>query len=198
MRRELRADRRARIRAAARLYRPRLDARAILPWMRRCRSSSTPSRCTATHQRSIAGLPADRIRLHLCWGNYDGPHTHDVPLEPLCPSCTARTSARCRCRSQPRHQHESRPSAVIRCGVHAVRRGRHRFHDERRRASGGVADRIVAAADVIGDRTRVLAGVDCGFGTFAGSQSWKDSIVWDEAPHPLREGAELATRRLWR
>ena len=59
-----------------------------------------------------------------------------------------------------------------------------------------VADRIVAAADVIGDRTRVLAGVDCGFGTFAGSQLVEESVVWTKL-RTLREGADLASRRLW-
>jgi 5-methyltetrahydropteroyltriglutamate--homocysteine methyltransferase len=60
-----------------------------------------------------------------------------------------------------------------------------------------VADRLVAAAEVVGDRTRVLAGVDCGFGTFAGSQLVEDSVVWTKL-RTLREGADLATRRLWR
>src|SRR5438034_759256 len=60
-----------------------------------------------------------------------------------------------------------------------------------------VADRIVAVAEAIGDRTRVLAGVDCGFGTFAGSQLVEESVVWTKL-RALREGADLATRRLWK
>src|SRR6267142_484840 len=60
-----------------------------------------------------------------------------------------------------------------------------------------VADRIVAAAEAIGDRTRVLAGVDCGFGTFAGSHLVEESVVWTKL-RALREGADLATRRLWK
>jgi 5-methyltetrahydropteroyltriglutamate--homocysteine methyltransferase len=59
-----------------------------------------------------------------------------------------------------------------------------------------VADRILAAVDVIGDRTRVLAGVDCGFGTFAGSQLVEESVVWTKLA-TLKQGADLATRRLW-
>jgi 5-methyltetrahydropteroyltriglutamate--homocysteine methyltransferase len=59
-----------------------------------------------------------------------------------------------------------------------------------------VADRIVAAVEVVGDRSRVLAGVDCGFGTFAGSQLVEDSVVWTKL-RTLREGADLASRRLW-
>src|SRR5947208_1257374 len=60
-----------------------------------------------------------------------------------------------------------------------------------------VADRIVAAAEAIGDRTRVLASVDCGFGTFAGSQLVEESVVWTKL-RALRDGADLATKRLWK
>jgi 5-methyltetrahydropteroyltriglutamate--homocysteine methyltransferase len=147
---------------------------------------------------AIAGLPADRIRLHLCWGNYDGPHTHDVALEPLLPIVyRARVGALSLPLASPRHQHELRafrrhplPSGmlfipgVVDSTTNVVE------HPE------VVADRIVAAAEVIGDRTRVLAGVDCGFGTFAGSQLVEDSVVWAKL-RTLREGADLATRRLW-
>jgi 5-methyltetrahydropteroyltriglutamate--homocysteine methyltransferase len=147
---------------------------------------------------AIAGLPADRIRLHLCWGNYDGPHTHDVPLEPLLPIIyRARVGALSLPLASPRHQHELKAfrrqplpdgmlfiPGVIDSTTNVVE------HPE------VVADRIVAAADVIGDRTRVLAGVDCGFGTFAGSQLVEESVVWTKL-RTLREGADLATRRLW-
>jgi len=147
---------------------------------------------------AIAGLPADRIRLHLCWGNYDGPHTHDVPLEPLLPIVYgARVGALSLPLASPRHQHELKAfrrhplpagmlfvPGVVDSTTNVVE------HPE------VVADRIVAAADVIGDRTRVLAGVDCGFGTFAGSQLVEESVVWTKL-RTLREGADLATRRLW-
>ncbi|HEX5817095.1 MAG TPA: cobalamin-independent methionine synthase II family protein [Methylomirabilota bacterium] len=148
---------------------------------------------------AIAGLPADRIRLHLCWGNYDGPHTHDVPLEPLLPIVyRARVGALSLPLASPRHQHELKAfrrhplpadwlfvPGVIDSTTNVVE------HPE------VVADRLVAAAEVVGDRTRVLAGVDCGFGTFAGSQLVEDSVVWTKL-RTLREGADLATRRLWR
>lgn len=147
---------------------------------------------------AIAGLPADRIRLHLCWGNYDGPHTHDVPLEPLLPIVYgARVGALSLPLASPRHQHELKAfrrhplpagmlfvPGVVDSTTNVVE------HPE------VVADRIVAAADVIGDRTRVLAGVDCGFGTFAGSQLVEESVVWTKL-RTLREGADLATKRLW-
>jgi 5-methyltetrahydropteroyltriglutamate--homocysteine methyltransferase len=148
---------------------------------------------------AIAGLPPDRIRLHLCWGNYDGPHTHDVPLEPLLPIVyRARVGALSLPLASPRHQHELKAfrrqplpdgmlfvPGVIDSTTNVVE------HPE------VVADRLVAAVEAIGDRTRVLAGVDCGFGTFAGSQLVEDSVVWAKL-RTLRDGADLATRRLWR
>ncbi|PYN98282.1 MAG: methionine synthase [Candidatus Rokuibacteriota bacterium] len=147
---------------------------------------------------AVKSIPPDRIRLHLCWGNYDGPHTHDVPLEPLLPIIyRARVGALSLPLASPRHQHELKafrrhplPSGmllvpgVIDSTTNVVE------HPE------VVADRIVAAVEAVGDRTRVLASVDCGFGTFAGSQLVEESIVWTKL-RALREGADLATRRLW-
>jgi 5-methyltetrahydropteroyltriglutamate--homocysteine methyltransferase len=148
---------------------------------------------------AIAGLPAERIRLHLCWGNYDGPHTHDVPLEPLLPIVyRARVGALSLPLASPRHQHELKAfrrhplpegmlfiPGVVDSTTNVVE------HPE------VVANRIVAAAEVIGDRTRVLAGVDCGFGTFAGSQLVEESVVWTKL-RTLRDGAHLASLYLWR
>ena len=148
---------------------------------------------------AVAGLPRDRIRLHLCWGNYDGPHTHDVPLEPLLPIVyRARVGALSLPLASPRHQHELKAF------------GAHPLPDELLFIPGVidsttnvvehpevVADRIGAAVDAVGDRTRVLAGVDCGFGTFAGSMLVEESVVWTKL-RALREGADLASRRFWR
>jgi 5-methyltetrahydropteroyltriglutamate--homocysteine methyltransferase len=147
---------------------------------------------------AVAAIPRDRIRLHLCWGNYDGPHTHDVPLEPLLPILyRARVGALSLPLASPRHQHELKVfrthplpdgmlflPGVVDSTTNVVE------HPE------VVADRITAAAEAIGDRTRVLASVDCGFGTFAGSQLVEESVVWAKL-RALREGADLATRRLW-
>ena len=147
---------------------------------------------------AVIDLPADRIRLHLCWGNYDGPHTHDVPLEPLLPIIyRAHVGALSLPLASPRHQHELKAfrrhplppgmlfvPGVIDSTTNVVE------HPE------VVADRIAAAVESVGDRTRVIASVDCGFGTFAGSQLVEESIVWTKL-RALREGADLATRRLW-
>jgi 5-methyltetrahydropteroyltriglutamate--homocysteine methyltransferase len=152
----------------------------------------------AAINEAIAGLPADRIRLHLCWGNYDGPHTHDVPLEPLLPIVyRAKVGALSLPLASPRHQHELKAfrrhplpdgmlfiPGVVDSTTNVVE------HPE------VIADRIVAAVETIGDRARVIAGVDCGFGTFAGSQLVEESVVWTKL-RALREGADLATRRLW-
>ena len=147
---------------------------------------------------AIATIPRDRVRLHLCWGNYDGPHTHDVPLEPLLPIIyRAKVGALSLPLASPRHQHELKafrqhplPSdmlflpGVIDSTTNVVE------HPE------VVADRIGAAVATIGDRTRVLASVDCGFGTFAGSQLVEESIVWAKL-RTLRDGADLASKKLW-
>ncbi len=147
---------------------------------------------------AVKNIPADRVRLHLCWGNYDGPHTYDVPLEPLLPIIyRANVGALSLPLASPRHQHELKafrlhplPSGmlfvpgVVDSTTNVVE------HPE------VVADRITAAVEAIGDKTRVLAGVDCGFGTFAGSQLVEESIVWTKL-RALREGADLATKRFW-
>jgi 5-methyltetrahydropteroyltriglutamate--homocysteine methyltransferase len=147
---------------------------------------------------AVAAIPPDRIRLHLCWGNYDGPHTHDVPLEPLLPIVyRARVGALSLPLASPRHQHELKAlrrhplpdgmlflPGVIDSTTNVVE------HPE------VVADRIQAAVEAVGDRTRVLAGVDCGFGTFAGSQLVEESVVWTKL-RALRAGADLASTRLW-
>jgi 5-methyltetrahydropteroyltriglutamate--homocysteine methyltransferase len=147
---------------------------------------------------AVTGIPADRIRLHLCWGNYDGPHTHDVALEPLLPIIyRARVGALSMPFASPRHQHELKAfrrhplpdgmlllPGVIDSTTNVVE------HPE------VVADRIVGAVEAVGDRTRVLASVDCGFGTFASSVLVEESVVWTKL-RTLREGADLASRRLW-
>jgi 5-methyltetrahydropteroyltriglutamate--homocysteine methyltransferase len=148
--------------------------------------------------QATAAIPADRIRLHLCWGNYDGPHTHDVPLEAVLPIVArARVGALSLPLANPRHQHEYR---VLK---------RHRLPDSMLLLPGVidtttnyvehpevVADRICAAVDAVGDRNRVIASTDCGFGTFAGSEMVAHRVVWAKLA-ALTEGAALASRRLW-
>jgi len=148
--------------------------------------------------QAIARIPPDRIRLHVCWGNYDGPHVHDVPLEAILPILyRARVGALSIELANPRHQHEWKvlkrhplPDGMIL--VPGVIDSTTNFveHPE------VVADRICQAVEAVGDRTRVIASVDCGFGTFAGSDMVAESVVWAKLA-ALAEGARGATRRLW-
>ena len=148
--------------------------------------------------RATAAIPPDRIRLHLCWGNYDGPHTHDVPLEAVLPVVgRARVGALSLPLANPRHQHEYRvlkahplPDSMLLLPGVIDTTTNYVEHPE------VVADRVCAAVDAVGDRTRVIASTDCGFGTFAGSEMVAHSVVWAKLG-ALREGAAIASRRLW-
>ena len=148
--------------------------------------------------RALADVPRERVRLHVCWGNYEGPHTHDVDLAPLLPHLyRARAGALVLSMANPRHAHEHRvlrdhplPSdwnlvaGVIDTTTNYVE------HPE------VVADRIERAAQAVGDPRRVLAGTDCGFATAAGLGEVADEIVWEKL-RSLRAGAALASKRLF-
>jgi 5-methyltetrahydropteroyltriglutamate--homocysteine methyltransferase len=147
---------------------------------------------------AIAGIPAERVRLHVCWGNYDGPHTHDVPLEPVLPRLyRARVGALSLPLANPRHQHEVKvlrrlppPDGMLLLAGVIDTTTNYVEHPE------VVADRLVQAVDAVGARERVLASTDCGFGTFAGSEMVAPSVVWAKL-RALADGATLASRRLW-
>ena len=148
--------------------------------------------------RATAHIPPDRIRLHVCWGNYDGPHTHDVPLGAILPVLyQAKVGALSLELANPRHQHEYKvlkryPLPDCMLFLPGVIDSTTNFveHPE------VVADRIGQAVDAVGDRSRVIACVDCGFGTFAGSELVAESVVWAKL-RALKEGADIATKRLW-
>lgn len=148
--------------------------------------------------RALAGIPPDRVRLHVCWGNYDGPHTHDVPAEAILPIIyRARVGALSLPLANPRHQHEVKvlrrlpppPSMLLLPGVIDTTTN-YVEHPEI------VADRLLQAVEAVGERERVLASADCGFGTFAGSEMVAASVVWAKL-RTLAEGARLASRYLW-
>ena len=148
--------------------------------------------------RATASIPPERIRLHLCWGNYDGPHTHDVPLEAVLPIVArARVGALSLPLANPRHQHEYRvlrqhplPEAMLLLPGVIDTTTNYVEHPE------VGADRICAAVEAVGDRPRVSASTDCGFGTFAGSEMVAHGGVWAKLG-ALTEGAAIASRRLW-
>jgi 5-methyltetrahydropteroyltriglutamate--homocysteine methyltransferase len=152
----------------------------------------------ATLNKALQGIPPDRVRLHVCWGNWEGPHIFDIGLEPLLQAFyQAKVGAIGIEFANARRQHEY---AALK---------KHKFPDNMVLIPGVidskinlvehpevVAQRIESAVAAIGDRERVIAGVDCGFGTFAGWEWVAEDVVWLKLK-TLREGADIASRRLW-
>jgi len=154
-------------------------------------------RVVETINQAIENVPRDRVRLHVCWGNYEGPHDKDVPLEDILPILQkAKVGGFVLPFANPRHQHEYRvlqkfPLAddqIIVAGVIDDLTG---FveHPE------VVADRLENVARVVGDPRRVMAGTDCGFDTSAGMGRVTEDVVWAKMK-AMAEGAKIASRRL--
>jgi 5-methyltetrahydropteroyltriglutamate--homocysteine methyltransferase len=151
----------------------------------------------AALNKAVEGIPHDRIRLHCCWGNWEGPHMHDVALETILPVLyQANVGALSIEFANPRHQHEyeavrrNRPPAnvvlipgVIDSTTNIVE------HPE------VVARRVQEAIAAVGDRERVIAGGDCGFGTFTGREWVIEPVVWLKLK-ALRQGCDIASSRL--
>jgi 5-methyltetrahydropteroyltriglutamate--homocysteine methyltransferase len=144
------------------------------------------------------GLPAEQMRLHICWGNYEGPHTHDLPLTKIIDlAFKARPQAISIEAANPRHDHEWEDLKEIdipddKILIPGVIDSTTNFVEHPRL----VAQRLARYAEVI-DRERLIAGVDCGFGTAVRSDPMvADSIVWAKL-RALAEGAMLASKRLW-
>ena len=147
---------------------------------------------------ALAGIDPARVRLHVCWGNYEGPHDHDVPFEEIQPllyqanvgalvvsMANARHAHEVRCFEQrPLPDHMSLVAGVIDTTSNYVE------HPE------VVAERIERAARAVGDPSRIIAGTDCGFDTTAGIGDVAPSVVWEKL-RSLRAGADLATDRLF-
>jgi 5-methyltetrahydropteroyltriglutamate--homocysteine methyltransferase len=147
---------------------------------------------------AIEGLPADRIRLHICWGNYEGPHTHDLPVTKIIDiAFKARVQAFSIEAANPRHDHEWEDLKEIkipddRILIPGVIDSTTNFVEHPKL----VAQRIRRYAEVV-DRERLIAGVDCGFGTAVRAEPMVvDSIVWAKL-RALSEGAALASQALW-
>jgi 5-methyltetrahydropteroyltriglutamate--homocysteine methyltransferase len=142
-------------------------------------------------------IPPDRLRLHLCWGNYEGPHVTDIPLgEILDLVLAARPSALSFEAANPRHEHEwmlfedaELPDGkVIIPGV-LDSTTNYVEHPEL------IAQRITRYADLVG-RANVMAGSDCGFATFTASVKVDSKVTWTKLA-AMSEGARLASARLW-
>ena len=147
---------------------------------------------------SIAGIPRDRVRLHICYGNWEGPHIHDIPLAKILPALyQANVGALSIEFSNPRHAHEyeafkTHPLPKDMLLVPGVIETTSNFveHPE------VVARRIEDAVRAVGERERVIASTDCGFGTFTNREWVIEPAVWLKL-RSLREGADIASARLW-
>ena len=149
---------------------------------------------------ALAAIPADRVRMHVCWGNYEGPHHKDVALATILPIVLeAKPNGLLFETSNPRHAHEWETIAQM----------KHLIPDDKILIPGVldtttnfiehprlVAQRIGRFADIVG-RERVMAGADCGFGTFAGFGAVDADIVFAKF-EAMSEGAALASRQYWR
>jgi 5-methyltetrahydropteroyltriglutamate--homocysteine methyltransferase len=147
---------------------------------------------------AIAGIPPERVRLHVCYGNWEGPHIHDIALEKILPALYgAKVGALSIEFSNPRHAHEY---AALKCVpfprdmilMPGVVETTSNFveHPE------VVARRIEEAVAAIGERERVIASTDCGFGTFTRREWVIEPAVWLKL-RSIREGADIASARLW-
>jgi 5-methyltetrahydropteroyltriglutamate--homocysteine methyltransferase len=152
----------------------------------------------AAINRALENVPRDRVRLHVCWGNYEGPHNRDVPLDEILPLLlTARVGALLLSMANPRHEHEYRcfqrhriaSDLVIIAGV-IDSTTNYIEHPE------VVADRIERVASAVGDPHRVMASPDCGFETTTGAQMVAEEIVWEKL-RSMRDGAAIASQRLF-
>jgi 5-methyltetrahydropteroyltriglutamate--homocysteine methyltransferase len=146
---------------------------------------------------ALVNVPADRVRLHICWGNYEGPHTRDIPLSKVLPALLKAKPAQLLIEgANPRHEHEWALWET------------HRLPEDKILVPGVldtscnfvehpelVAQRLVRYARLVG-RERVIAGTDCGFGTFAGFGAVHPAICWVKM-QSLVEGARLASEALW-
>ena len=145
---------------------------------------------------ATANIPAERMRMHICWGNYEGPHDHDIALEKVIgPILKARPRQLLFEGANPRHEHEWTvwrdaklpddtvlvPGLIDSCSNYVE-------HPEL------IAQRIERYASIVG-ADRVIAGTDCGFGTFAGYGKIDPVVTWKKLS-ALREGADIASKRL--
>jgi 5-methyltetrahydropteroyltriglutamate--homocysteine methyltransferase len=145
---------------------------------------------------ATANIPPEKMRMHLCWGNYEGPHDHDIPLERIIDIIVgARPATVLFEAANPRHEHEwivwrdaalpdhkiLAPGMIDTCSNYVE-------HPEL------IAQRIERFAGLVG-ADRVIASTDCGFGTFAGYGKIDPAVTWAKL-RSLREGADLAGARL--
>ncbi|MFC7049222.1 cobalamin-independent methionine synthase II family protein [Emcibacter nanhaiensis] len=145
---------------------------------------------------ATANIPPEKLRMHICWGNYEGPHDHDIALEKIIDIILgARPSTLLFEAANPRHEHEWKvwaeaklpedkilaPGTIDTCSNYVE-------HPEL------IAQRIEHFAGIVGPE-RVIASTDCGFGTFAGYGKIDPDVTWKKL-RALRQGADIAGGRL--
>jgi 5-methyltetrahydropteroyltriglutamate--homocysteine methyltransferase len=151
----------------------------------------------AALNHAVRNIPAEQLRMHLCWGNYEGPHHCDVPVADVIDIVfTAKPHAISLEAANPRHAHEYKvfeavklpPGKVL---IPGVIESKSNFieHPEL------IAERITRYAKLVG-RENVIAGSDCGFGTWVGQAAVDPDVVWAKLA-AMAEGARIASRQLW-
>ena len=146
---------------------------------------------------ALANVPADRVRMHVCWGNYEGSHVDDMDCKFIFPIVVkAKPMALLIEGANPRHEHEWKAWKSIKLPDDKVlvpgvigANSNYVEHPEL------IAERLVRYANVVG-KERVIAGSDCGFGTFAGFGSVFPPFCWMKMK-ALAEGARIASAQLW-
>jgi len=147
---------------------------------------------------ALKNVPAEQVRIHICWGNYEGPHDHDIALEKIMPVIRkAKAKGISFEGANARHEHEWKvwaeaklPDDVVLLPGMLDSSSNYVEHPEL------VAQRIERLADIVG-RERVIASTDCGFGTFAGFSKVDAGIAWKKLKS-LVDGAAIASKRLWK
>ena len=152
----------------------------------------------AALDHALAGIAPEQLRLHLCWGNYEGPHHYDVPLADIIDiALAARPAAISLEAANPRHAHEwtvfervKLPAGKVL--IPGVIESKSNFieHPEL------IAQRIGRYAALVG-RENVIAGSDCGYGTWVGQAAVDPDVVWAKLA-ALAEGARIASRQVWK
>lgn len=152
----------------------------------------------AALNQALDGIPKDQVRLHVCWGNRDGPHVHDVPCGDVLPVIyQANVGAVSLPFANPRHAHEIEalrdqplPDGMILLPGVIETTNNYVEHPLL------VAERLERCVACVGDRERVIASTDCGFGTIAGDCFTTEDVAWAKL-EALCEGARIASARLW-
>jgi 5-methyltetrahydropteroyltriglutamate--homocysteine methyltransferase len=152
----------------------------------------------AAINKGIEGIPSERVRLHVCWGNNDAPHIYDIAMATILPELyRANVGALSIEFANPRHQHEyealkAQPLPAHMVLIPGVLDTTTNFVEHPLL----VARRLKEAVAAVGDRERVIAGTDCGFGTFAGREYVAEEVVWLKLA-AAAEGARIASAELW-